>query len=457
MSSSAQTQLLVRRSRQLNACPIQGDCIIYWMSRDQRVDNNHALVLAQSTALKYKLPLIVYFNVFASLGVRLKQQFQFMIDGLKEVEQQLNNLHIPLVVWIGDPLQNFAKILQRYQPAAIFFDFSPLRQSIQFKQAVAANSIACFDVDTHNIIPCWEASDKEEFAAYTFRPKYTAKLEAWLKPCPTIHHHPYQLMQPTEKVNWAEIDMSISAPLQPNYHLQSTAGTNAAYNTFNEFVTNKLPFYALQRNDPTKNMQSLLSPYLHFGQISSLSIALKLKTILQPELQENIAVFLEELLVRKELSENYCFYNPDYDQFNGLKPWAQLTLQQHINDPRHIYHLADLETAQTNDNAWNAAQIQLIRSGRMHGYMRMYWAKRLLEWTPDPQTAIEYAVYLNDKYFLDGFDPNGYTGILWSIGGLHDRAWFDRPIFGKIRYMNANGLKRKWQIDTYIAHWLAQR
>ena len=161
--------------------------------------------------------------------------------------------------------------------------------------------------------------------------------------------------------------------------------------------------------------------------------------------------FLEQLIVRRELAENFCYYNNDYDSFNGFHAWAKKTLNEHRADEREfLYSPAEFENAETHDDLWNAAQYQMVEKGKMHGFMRMYWAKKILEWTPDPEVALQTAIDLNDKYELDGRDPNGYTGIAWSIGGIHDRPWFERPVFGKVRFMNYNGCKRKFNVNNYI-------
>ncbi len=163
--------------------------------------------------------------------------------------------------------------------------------------------------------------------------------------------------------------------------------------------------------------------------------------------------FLEELIIRRELSDNFCFYNPRYDSFDGFPEWARKTLNEHRKDRRpYLYSLEQFETAQTHDKLWNAAQTEMVKRGKMHGYMRMYWAKKILEWTPSPEVAMEVAIHLNNRYELDGRDPNGYAGIAWSIGGVHDRAWNERNIFGKIRYMSYNGCKSKFNIEGYVEH-----
>jgi deoxyribodipyrimidine photo-lyase len=205
------------------------------------------------------------------------------------------------------------------------------------------------------------------------------------------------------------------------------------------------------RNDPAKDGQSNLSPYMHFGHISAQRIALDVS--MSDINKESREAFLEELIVRRELSDNFCFYNAHYDNFDGFPEWGKKTLNAHRKDKReYLYNIKQFENAETHDDLWNAAQIQMLKTGKMHGYMRMYWAKKILEWTESPEKAMEIAIYLNDRYELDGRDPNGYTGIAWSIGGLHDRAWNERPVFGKIRYMSYNGCKTKFDVIKYIEY-----
>jgi deoxyribodipyrimidine photo-lyase len=189
-----------------------------------------------------------------------------------------------------------------------------------------------------------------------------------------------------------------------------------------------------------------MSPWLHFGQISPLVIALKVMKTQSPGKE----AYLEELIIRRELAMNYTYYNPFYDSFEGLNDWAKKTLKEHEKDKRpYRYSIDELEQAQTHDPYWNAAQEEMRITGKMHGYMRMYWGKKILEWMKSPEEAFSTALYLNNKYELDGRDPNGFAGIAWCFG-KHDRPWFERPIFGKIRYMNANGLKRKFNAEAYV-------
>ena len=227
-------------------------------------------------------------------------------------------------------------------------------------------------------------------------------------------------------------------------------GEGAAQRALRRFLREGLRSYDEARNDPTVDGQSNLSPFLHFGHISAQRVPLEVRD--SDVVGEPRDAFLEERIVRRELSDNFCFYNEDYDRFEGFPTWAQTTLKQHGGDRReYTYTLGQFESAGTHDELWNAAQMEMAKTGKMHGYMRMYWAKKILEWTESPEEALKIAMFLNDKYELDGRDPNGYVGCAWSIGGVHDRAWFERPVFGKIRYMSYNGCRSKFDVDSYVA------
>jgi deoxyribodipyrimidine photo-lyase len=232
-------------------------------------------------------------------------------------------------------------------------------------------------------------------------------------------------------------------------------GEKEAYSLFSHFLAEKLSRYAEYRNDPTEDGLSNMSPYLHFGQISSQKMALD--TYRNASDLKSSDSFLEELIVRRELSDNFCFYTEHYDSFDSFPDWARKTLNLHRHDRRdYIYSLEEFESAGTHDDLWNAAQREMAERGKMHGYMRMYWAKKILEWTDSPEEALEIAIYLNDKYELDGRDTNGYTGIAWAIGGLHDRAWGERDVFGKIRYMSYKGCKSKFNVKAYVDNFITK-
>lgn len=418
--------------------------IVYWMSRDQRIDDNRSLAFAQELAIEQKKELQIVFALTDSfLGATIRQ-FGFMLKGLDELNQKASELNIKFSLLKGDPIDSVPKYLNENDTFSVIVDFDPLKIKRYWKKEVAER-ITCpmIEVDAHNIIPCRLLSDKLEFAAYTIRPKVKKLLSTYLGNIPQIIQHPYgEILNQKLDYNLGSYDNSV--PEVSNV----IPGEKAANKVLRNFIDYKLIKYNELRNDPANNFQSNLSPYIHFGQISAERIALEVNSSpISDELKES---FLEELIVRRELSDNFCFYNPNYDNFNGFHNWAQDTLNNHRDDIReYIYSIEQFEFAKTHDKYWNAAQIEMGRFGKMHGYMRMYWAKKILEWTKSPEEALEIAIYLNDKYELDGRDPNGYTGIAWSIGGVHDRPWAERTIYGKIRYMNDGGLKRKFDIDKY--------
>jgi deoxyribodipyrimidine photo-lyase len=328
-------------------------------------------------------------------------------------------------------------------------DFDPLRIKCQWTEEVIKKiRIPLFEVDAHNIIPCWIASPKQEFAAYTIRPKIKRALPDFLDEFPELKKHPVSWQGKITKTDWSGIQKTLRVDNIPEVDW-IRPGEKQALLMLKTFLGKKLPSYTVKRNDPAFDGQSNLSTYLHFGQLSAQRVALDVENALADKASRD--AFLEELIVRRELSDNFCFYNKDYDNFNGFPAWAKKTLNEHRRDKRiFLYTTEQFEHAQTHDELWNAAQMEMVKRGKMHGYMRMYWAKKILEWTESPEKAMEIAVYLNDRYELDGRDPNGYTGIAWSIGGVHDRAWNERPIFGKIRYMSYNGCKSKFDVKKYI-------
>ncbi|MBN1471544.1 MAG: deoxyribodipyrimidine photo-lyase [Syntrophaceae bacterium] len=424
--------------------------VVYWMSRDQRAEDNWALIYAWSLAAERDVPVIVLFCLVPSfLGATLRQ-YGFMLRGLKETAESLRKINIPFHLIQGSPGDAIPPFLEKVQAGAFVMDFDPLMIKRAWQQDVCERSqIPSFLIDAHNIVPCWKASGKQEFGAYTIRPKIHRLIDAFLEPFPVLAPHPVAPSHfpnfPNPEKLMASLDLDQSVPEITDI----PPGSKAGRALLDDFIQNRLPGYAADRNDPNRTGQSGLSPYLHFGQIAPQRAALEVVNA-DPASESSLA-FLEELIVRRELSDNFCFYQPDYDSFAGAPDWARKTLDEHREDRREfIYSLEEFEAGRTHDALWNAAQNQMAATGKMHGFLRMYWAKKVLEWTPDPETAWRIAIYLNDKYSLDGRDPNGYTGIAWSLGGVHDRAWGARPVFGKIRYMSEAGCRRKFDVDKYI-------
>jgi deoxyribodipyrimidine photo-lyase len=412
--------------------------------------DNWALVFAQRIAFERKTPLHVVFSLAPDfLGATLRQ-YGFMLKGLMETAEDLVGKNMAFHLLTGPPDVTIPEFVRRQKIGALVADFDPLRIKREWHDRVASSlSLPFYEVDTHNVVPCWIASQKQEYAAYTFRPKMHRALREFLDDFPPLRKHPFLPVGGIQKVSWAkaletlEIDRSVTEVqgIKP--------GERRGQKALKDFIEKRLSNYGAQRNDPLRKGQSLLSPYLHFGQISPQRVALEvLESGCDKQSKE---VFLEELIVRRELSDNFCFYNRNYDSCEGFPAWARETLERHRSDRRsYSYTRDEFEEAGTHDPLWNTAQTEMVRTGKMHGYMRMYWAKKILEWTEFPEEALETAIYLNDRYELDGRDPNGYTGIAWSIGGVHDRAWGERKIFGKIRYMSYYGCRSKFDVDAYV-------
>ncbi|HOP84993.1 MAG TPA: deoxyribodipyrimidine photo-lyase [Syntrophorhabdaceae bacterium] len=424
--------------------------VAYWMNRDQRANDNWALIFAQSLAIEQHLPLCVVFCLSPQFFNTTLRHYDFMLEGLKEVEADLLHKEIPFFLISGTPEKEIPRFISSHRVSSLITDFDPLKIKRDWKERVAREiAIPFFEVDAHNIVPCWVASEKLEYGAYTIRPKIRHLLKDFLTEFPPVQKHPFQWKKKPAKIDLTSIRKGLTVDRSVSPAAWIKPGEKAAHEQLENFIKKRLGRYSRERNDPNCQGQSDLSPYLHFGQISAQRIALEVLKARIGNDEKN--AFLEELIIRKELSDNYCFYNNNYDRFEGFPTWAQKTLNDHRNDHRaYIYSLKAFEDAKTHDDLWNAAQVELVKRGKMHGYIRMYWAKKILEWSESPEAALEIAIYLNDRYGLDGMDPNGYTGIAWSIGGVHDRPWRERPIFGKVRYMSYSGCSKKFDVQSYI-------
>ena len=439
------------RVRALKKLPEKKGPVLYWMSRDQRTRDNWALLFARELALKHKEPLAVVFCLVGNfLGATLRQ-YAFMLKGLKEVSAKLKEKNICFNLLQGEPDRRIPEFVETNNVGVLVTDFDPLRIKRKWKTQVAGRiKVPFYEVDAHNIVPCWAASQKQEYGAYTLRPKLKRALPEFLEEFQRLQTHPVPWKGKIIKTNWQQAKRNLKVDTTVPQVDWLEPGEEAAQNMLRDFLKNKLSFYSQRRNDPNQNGQSNLSPYLHFGQLSAQRVALEVKKSRAGEQAKE--AFLEELIVRRELSDNFCFYNPSYDNPEGFPQWAKKTLKEHEKDARqYIYSLKEFEKARTHDDLWNAAQMEMVNRGKMHGYMRMYWAKKILEWTPSVRHAMKVAIYLNDKYELDGRDPNGYTGIAWSMAGVHDRPWNQRSVFGKIRYMSYGGCKSKFDVKKYIS------
>jgi len=453
--SLAQISSDPRAALRIAAPPVlRARCVLYWMRRAQRAFDNPALETAIAAANELKIPVVVFFCLRRSLPHFSLRHLTFMLAGLSDTAMRLHQRGIGFVLRIaqGRARDELGRVCDDLDPAIVVSDENPLGGLDGWKRLLPPGFSRSFvTVDADVIVPS-ALLGKEQYAARTIRPRLHAQLDRFLQP----------VVNQTVHLKWRGNAASLQASLdlRDALHLDHsvgvvpdcTGGTAAALARLNAFIKDGLPNYAAARNHPGRDGTSRLSPYLHYGQLGPHTIALSVRASGAPEADKH--AFLEELIVRRELAINFVRYNQHYRSLVSSEPWALKSLRAHEDDRRdHRYSARQLEQAETHDRLWNAAQRQMARGGWMHNYMRMYWAKKILEWSPTPAQAYEIAVALNDRYELDGRDANGYAGIAWAIGGKHDRAWSERPIFGKIRYMSAAGAGRKFDSRAYIARW----
>lgn len=428
----------------------EGRCVVYWMQRSQRATDNAALNVAIEAGNLLNKPVVVYFQLLPRMRHATWRHYEFMCRGLKELPAALRERRVAFVLR-RYPEHSLLRFCSEVKPCLVIGDENPVRQAEQSKARVAARlRVPFWTVDADVIVPT-RLLGREQYAARTIRPKIRALLKRFLQPLgnPVARVQPHAFSPSLGAgAQWLEnfpIDRSI-APVSG-----IAGGSAVAHSILAKFLRQGLAGYATHRNKPDIDGTSRLSPYLHFGQISPHRVALAVKDGDARAIDRQ--AFLEELIVRRELAVNFVRYNPHYDSADACEPWAARTLRAHARDERKfLYREAQLENAETHDPLWNAAQKQMVLTGWMHGYMRMYWAKKILEWSPSPAEAFAIAARLNDRYELDGRDPNGYAGIAWAIVGKHDRAWGpERPVYGKIRYMSYESTSRKFNAKAYIA------
>jgi deoxyribodipyrimidine photo-lyase len=428
-----------------------GRFVLYWMQQSQRAEWNHALEYAVTKANDLGLPLLVIFSLTKNYPDANLRHYTFMLEGLAETQKTLEKRGIKMIVQEGEPPDIVVE--KSMSAALVICDRGYLMHQKIWRQEVAAKAPChLIQVESDVVVPVGEVSRKAEYAAFTIRPKIKKILDTFLKPVPEI----------SLKVNSLGIHMDtldLSASNIFTQHLTADhevfavtplfqGGTNQAKNLFEKFLHKNLQQYEKNGNQPQTDDISHMSPYLHFGQISPVYLALKVINSGAGKSAKD--AFIEQLVVRRELAVNYVEYTHDYDQFDAIPQWAQKTLDEHRDDSRKTpYTRREMENAETHDEYWNAAMLEMRYTGFMHNYMRMYWGKKILEWSKTPKLAFNTALYLNNKYFLDGRDPNSYAGVAWLFG-LHDRPFKERDIFGKVRYMTATGLKRKCDIQAYV-------
>jgi deoxyribodipyrimidine photo-lyase len=435
-----------------------GDFVLYWMQQSQRAEENHALEYAVELANHLDRPMVVVFGLTNGYPEANLRHYRFMLEGLRETAATLAKRGIQMAVKLGSPPDVALETGQR--AAVIVCDCGYLHFQKAWRQSVARKA-ACrvVQVETDVTVPVAVTSSKAEYAARTLRPKITRHLKEYLKELHVValknSSVGLDIENLTSTLNLEAIDalqsrLKVDRSVEPvNQFFKG--GTREAKKRLKNFLNQRLKHYPGHHNQPQTEDISHMSPYLHFGQISPLYVALQVKATDGRSVGlDAIAAYLEQLIVRRELAVNFVNFTPNYDTYDCIPRWASQTLSDHLSDERpNCYSRMQLENAETHDTYWNAAMLEMKYTGFMHNYMRMYWGKKILEWSPTPRQAFETTLALNNKYFLDGRDPNSYAGVAW-IYGVHDRPWPERPIFGKTRFMAASGLERKCDIMAYV-------
>jgi deoxyribodipyrimidine photo-lyase len=431
--------------------PAKGRYILYWMQQSQRAWYNPALEYAIAQGRELRLPVLVGFGLMDDYPEANARHYAFMLQGLAETARDLASRGIAFVIRRGQP--NEVALALAEEAALAVCDRGYLLHQRRWRDDLADRArIRVVQVEGDVVVPIEEVSDSAQYAARTIRPRIQKQLKEYLRP---FEHEQVAVdagrLKLKSDIDLTRIDqvlqtLKLDHSVAPS--LRFRGGTSEARRLLSEFIRTKLVRYARDRNEPADQVISQMSPYLHFGQISPLEIAIAVLASPAPKLAKE--AYCEQLIVRRELACNYVFYTPGYATFAGLPAWCRKTLTKHAADPRPaLYTRAQLEACQTHDRYWNAAMAEMVHTGFMHNYMRMYWGKRLLEWKATPEEAFDELLYLNNRHFLCGRDPNAYANVAWCFG-LHDRPWTERPIFGQIRYMNAAGLERKFDMEAYV-------
>jgi deoxyribodipyrimidine photo-lyase len=429
----------------------QGKCVVYWMQRAQRAFDNPALDVAVDVGNELGKPVVVFFAPVPFYPGANLRHFSFLAEGIAEMAEALARRRIGFVLR-AYPAHSLLKLCEEVRPALVIGDENPLREPEEWRRRVARRlRVPLWTVDADVIVPS-KLLVREQYAARTIRPRLHKLLPEFLR----------RPGNPKARLRWTAPPGVFSLRPEGDFtrewalhrSVQRVAnwrgGGQRAVKTLNEFVREKLQTYPQRRNRPEVEGTSRLSPYLHFGQIGPHTVAGTIQDAEAPKAAKD--AFLEQLIVRRELAVNFVRFNPAYDSVECLEPWADRSFAEHAGDRRGIiYSEEQLENAETHDRLWNAAQKQMVLTGWMHNFLRMYWAKKILEWSPSAALAVQRAIWLNDRYELDGRDPNGYAGIAWAIMGKHDRAWFDRPVFGKVRYMSLASTSKKFDSEDFIA------
>lgn len=424
---------------------------------NRRTRHNHALAHAVRLANEQSLPVLFYEGLTCSYPYASARLHTFILEGVPDTAARLREVGIGYVFYLRRRRSDPDDVLYRLaaDAAAVVTDDYPTFVARRHNARVPEKiDIPYVVVDSSCVVPMSRIA-KREYAAYTIRPKIRKLLADCLRPVEPLRvTHRYHGLVPqfhTEVLNTHIPDLVATCEIDQTVRPSSEyrGGSVEAERRLKHFLENNLRRYARQKNEPSAHATSGLSPYLHFGHISPIEVALRVRAY-AAEHKLIADEFLEELIVRRELAFNHARYSEDPAALDTLPAWALESMRQHASDPRSPrYDRDQLERCATYDPLWNATQKELLVRGTIHGYYRMYWGKKIVEWSPTYQEALDAMVYLHDRYALDGRDPNTYTNILWCLG-LHDRPWPERPIYGKIRSMSYEGMRRKTDVDAYL-------
>jgi deoxyribodipyrimidine photo-lyase len=439
------------RIQNLNGVEVQnGEYVLYWMQSSQRADHNHALEYAVQRANDLGQRLLVVFGLTDDYPEANLRHYAFMLEGLADVEGVLGRRRIKFVVRRGSPDEVALEAGER--ASLIVTDRGYMRPQKRWRERVAGEAgCPLVQVETDVVVPVELASGKQEHAARTLRPRIHEHLDEFLVELTPTKPDKQSSNMKEEGLDLSDIDgildaMDLDTSVGRLGRLYR-GGNSEAKKIFRRFLKKSLPDYDANRNQPQTDYVSHMSKYLHYGHVSPIWLALEAK---DAGGGKNTDSFLEELIVRRELTFNFVFYNDDYDSYANLPGWAKKTLEDHKEDGReYTYTQKQLENAETHDEYWNAAMKEMVHTGYMHNYMRMYWGKKILEWSNTPEDAYRTTLYLNNKYFLDGRDPNSFANVAW-VFGQHDRGWTEREVYGKVRYMSSGGLERKARPRQYV-------
>ncbi len=460
------------------------------MTTARRLESNFSLQRAIDWCLHLQKPLLILEPIGCRARWNNDRFHAFVLDGMRDLQRECEKKSIAYLPYV-EPKPGAAKEIFRQlaaQAAVIVTDDFPCYFVPTMIAAMGCQSPVLVEaIDGNGLWPI-RATEQVFPSAYVFRRFLQKNLRPQLEEFPLANPFARKSLAPLSEKIWCDVQSmansaddkllagdAVALAVLPIDHSVGRAafdgGPVAAEKTLERFLKQRLSRYAEHRNDPDDEAASGLSPYLHFGHIGAHQIfhAVARQENWSPAklsqstsgskagwwgMSEDAESFLDELVTWRELGFNFCSHREDYDQYDSLPEWARVTLKKHADDPRPVtYSAQQLEVAETYDEIWNAAQRQLVREGRMHNYLRMLWGKKVLEWSPTPEAALEILIDLNNKYAVDGRNPNSYSGIFW-IFGRYDRPWGpERPIFGTIRYMSSQNTAKKLPLKEYLRRY----